>query len=144
MREKVQWNAENWSKVIFLDEKKVQLKWTGWISVLLARLTKSGTNFQLAPVWRRIFDGAFSIKGKASLVEMDGKQNAQKYTEVLEKVSFHSWPIINRIMQYSRKITLRFARRSWQPNGSMTTLLLHWVGLQCLLTWIPSKISGVY
>ena len=29
--------------------------------------------------------GAFSIKGKAILVKMGGKQNAQKYTEVLEK-----------------------------------------------------------
>ena len=28
---------------------------------------------------------AFSIKGKASLVKMEGKLNAQKYTEVLEK-----------------------------------------------------------
>ena len=29
--------------------------------------------------------GAFFIKCKASLVKMEGKQNAQKYTEVLEK-----------------------------------------------------------
>ena len=31
--------------------------------------------------------GALSIKGKANLVKMEGKQNAQKYSEVLEKKS---------------------------------------------------------
>ena len=32
--------------------------------------------------------GGFSIKGKASLVKMEGKKNAQKCTEVSEKSLF--------------------------------------------------------
>ena len=41
--------------------KKVELSLTRWISVLLVWLTKSGTNFQQAPVWRRIFDDMQTI-----------------------------------------------------------------------------------
>ena len=74
-------------------------------------------------------------------------KESRMYRNILKswkKVSFHSWPIIITIMQYSSKITLRFTQRSWRPNGSKTTILLLWVGLQSLLNWIPSKISGVY
>ena len=31
------------------------------------------------------YGGAFSIKSKTNLIKMEGKQNVQKYTEVLEK-----------------------------------------------------------
>ena len=100
VQEKVQWNAENWSKVIFSDEKKFNLDGSDGFQFCWHDLRKMEQIFSKCPfgVGSFMIWGAFSIKSKASLVKMEGKHNVQKYNEVSEKVSFHSWPIITGMM----------------------------------------------
>ena len=75
----VQWNAENWSKVIFSDEKKFNLDGPDGFQFYWYDLRKVEQIFSehLFGGGSLMIWGAFSIKGKASLVKMKGKQNAQ-------------------------------------------------------------------
>ena len=88
-REKVKWNAENWSKVIFFYEKKFNLDGPDGFQFYWPDLQKIEQIFSKCPFGGRslMIWGAFSIEGKASLVKMEGKQNAQKYTEIFKKKS---------------------------------------------------------
>ena len=86
VKEKVKWNDKNWSNVIFSDEKKFNLDGPDGSQYYWHDSRKEDQIFSKRPfgcgslmVW-----GAFSIIGKASLLKMKGRQNAQKYTAVLQ------------------------------------------------------------
>ena len=76
IREKVSWTLGKWMTIIFSDE--IQCYWHDLRKEEQAfskRLFGGGS----VMIW-----GVFSSNGKAELVVMKGRQNAQKYVEVLE------------------------------------------------------------
>ncbi|KAF2351386.1 hypothetical protein FHG87_017859 [Trinorchestia longiramus] len=87
VREKVKWNADNWAKVVFSDEKKFNLDGPDSFQYYWYDLRKEEHIFSRRPFGggSQMIWGAFSAEGKASLVQMEGKQNSVKYTEVLQK-----------------------------------------------------------
>jgi hypothetical protein len=87
VKEKVSWTLGKWMTVIFSDENKFNLDGPDGIQCYWHDLRKEKQVFSKRPfgggsvmIW-----GAFSANGKAELVIMEGRQNAQKYVEVLEK-----------------------------------------------------------
>ena len=87
VREKVRWNDGDWAKVVFSDEKKFNLDGPDGFQCYWHDLRREEQLFSKRPfgggslmIW-----GAFSSKGKAALVRMEGRQTALKYTQVLEK-----------------------------------------------------------
>jgi len=87
VKEKVTWTKQNWENVVFSDEKKFNLDGPDGTQCYWHDLRKEEQLFSKRPfgggslmIW-----GAFSAAGKAELVVMEGRQNSQRYIDVLEK-----------------------------------------------------------
>ena len=86
VKEKVSWTLGKWITIIFSDQEKFNLDGPDGIQCYWHDLRKEEQVFSKSPfgggfamIW-----GTFSANGKAESVVMKGRQNAQKYVEVLE------------------------------------------------------------
>ena len=82
----MEWTLGKWRLMIFSDEIKFNLYGSDGIQCYWHDLRKEEQVFSRRPLGGKsvMIWGAFSMNGKAELVVMEGRQNAQKYVEVLE------------------------------------------------------------
>ena len=86
VKEKVSWTLGKWITIIFSDQEKFNLDGPDGIQCYWHDLRKEEQVFSRRPLGGKsvMIWGAFSMNGKAESVVMEGRQNAQKYVEVLE------------------------------------------------------------
>lgn len=126
-RQKMQWKTE-WFKVIFSDEKKFNLDGPDGFSFYFHDLRKNELilsrrrrDLGSVMVW-----GAVSYKGAIDLVFLKGRQNSQKYIELLEKEKTNFIKVTggsNFIFQHDNaSIHSSAAVRSWFKNHNINVL----------------------
>lgn len=119
-REKVTWDAEKWSKVVFSDEKKFNLDGPDGLQYywhdlrfdpqIFSRRQNGGGSVM---VW-----GAFCAQGKSELVILEGTQDSERYISTLSE---HLLPYIDRI--YGRDCVFQHDNASIHSSGATKAFL---------------------
>eukprot|EP00644_Phytophthora_capsici_P003153 jgi/Phyca11/103161/e_gw1.7.57.1 len=117
-REKVTWDAEKWSKVVFSDEKKFNLDGPDGLQYywhdlrfepqMYSRRQNGGGSVMK---W-----GAFCAQGKSELVVLEGTQDSERYIYTLSE---HLLPYIDRI--YGRVCVFQHDNASIHSSGATKT-----------------------